>query len=166
MTVNLTSGQRESMAQGLAVAAAAFDRHAQGYTRTWRSMFVEQAQAWRALALLVEGSGTGDVPADAEVNAAAVAVARGAAEVHGGHVSHLDVQALLDRANDNQHGFFTTADVALLAADERGRLTRVLVRCGGCRFVCAAQDVSFLESAICAKGDYVRDYSVPAGRAR
>lgn len=43
------------------------------------------------------------------------------------------------------------------------RLFPVLVRCGGCRFTCAAQDVEHLVKCISAGGDYVRDVSFPVG---
>jgi len=43
------------------------------------------------------------------------------------------------------------------------RLFQVLVRCGGCRFTCAAQDVAHLARCIEAGGDYVRDVSFPVG---
>lgn len=39
------------------------------------------------------------------------------------------------------------------------RLCPVLVRAGGCRFMCAAQDVPHLERCLKAGGDYVRDVS-------
>jgi hypothetical protein len=39
----------------------------------------------------------------------------------------------------------------------------VLVRCGGCRFLCGAQDVAHLIAIITADArDYVRDVSLPA----
>ncbi len=41
------------------------------------------------------------------------------------------------------------------------RLCQLLVRCGGCRFMCAAQDVQHLVRCIEAGGDYVRDVSFP-----
>lgn len=57
-------------------------------------------------------------------------------------------------------GFITAADLpAIIEAD---RLTPVLVRCGGCRFTCAAQDAAHLARCIVAGGDYVRDMSSPA----
>jgi hypothetical protein len=45
------------------------------------------------------------------------------------------------------------------------RLAQVLVRCGGCRFVCAAQDVGHIVAALENAGDYVRDVSWPVGSA-
>ena len=48
----------------------------------------------------------------------------------------------------------------LIAID---RLCPVLVRCGACRFTCAAQYVSHLMHCIGAGGDYVRDVSFPVG---
>lgn len=58
-------------------------------------------------------------------------------------------------------GFLVEADMpALIALD---RLCQVLVRCGGCRFTCAAQDVAHLIKCIEVGGDYIRDVSFPVG---
>lgn len=58
-------------------------------------------------------------------------------------------------------GFLRDADMpALIALD---RLCQVLVRCGGCRFTCAAQDVKHLIACLESGGDYVRDVSFPVG---
>jgi hypothetical protein len=55
-------------------------------------------------------------------------------------------------------GFLKDSDLpALIALD---RLCPVLVRCGGCRFTCAAQDVPHLIRCIEAGKDYVRDVSI------
>ena len=62
-----------------------------------------------------------------------------------------------------QHGFLTETEVAALTRRESTRLTQVLVRCGGSRFTCAAQDAARLIAAVEASGDYVRDVSLPAG---
>lgn len=43
------------------------------------------------------------------------------------------------------------------------RLFPVLVRCGGCRFICGAQYFKYLEDCISAGGDYVRSVSLPVG---
>ena len=70
-------------------------------------------------------------------------------------------------------GFLSSAEVAQLAAHPSSRLWPLLVRCGGCRFVAAAQDVRHLIALVesgrdgdgCAgdgSGDYVRDVSFPA----
>jgi hypothetical protein len=59
------------------------------------------------------------------------------------------------------HSFLRDTDLpALIALD---RLCQVLVRCGGCRFTCAAQDVAHLVKCVSAGGDYVRDVSFPVG---
>ena len=58
-------------------------------------------------------------------------------------------------------GFLGTAGLAVVAQEDR--LRQLLVRCGGCRFVCAAQDVTHLIECVVAGGDYVRDVSLPAG---
>ena len=58
-------------------------------------------------------------------------------------------------------GFLTEQDIpALIRID---RLCPVLVRCGSCRFQCAAQDVAHIIQGIDAIGDYVRDVSFPVG---
>ena len=43
------------------------------------------------------------------------------------------------------------------------RLLPVLVRCGGGRFTCAAQDFEHFMACVIAGGDYVRDVSAPVG---
>jgi hypothetical protein len=58
-------------------------------------------------------------------------------------------------------GFLTEADMPELIALDR--LCPVLVRCGACRFTCAAQDCAHLITAIVAAKDYVRDVSFPVG---
>ena len=55
-------------------------------------------------------------------------------------------------------GFLRNSDMpALIALD---RLCPVLVRCGGCRLTCAAQDAAHLIRCIEAGKDYVRDVSI------
>ena len=56
-------------------------------------------------------------------------------------------------------GFLSKDKLAQLIAIER--LCPVLVRCGGCRFTCAAQDVATMIRYVEAGGDYVRDISLP-----
>lgn len=58
-------------------------------------------------------------------------------------------------------GFITSEQLPALA--QLDRLCPVLVRCGGCRFTCAAQDVTHLIRCVVAGGDYVRDVSLPVG---
>lgn len=58
-------------------------------------------------------------------------------------------------------GFLTAETLPKLIALDR--LHPVLVRCGGCRFQCAAQDVEHLMKCVDAGGDYVRDLSIPCG---
>ena len=67
--------------------------------------------------------------------------------------------ALLERLRArNNFGFLTSSDVAELASNPSTRLTQCLVRCGGCRFTAAAQDVAHLIAIIERDGtDYVRD---------
>lgn len=75
------------------------------------------------------------------------------------------LQDTLKRITSNEQcGFMTMDDVAELAKEDR--LRQLLVRCGGCRFMCAAQDVAHLAGIIDASdSDYVRDISLPAGDA-
>lgn len=81
---------------------------------------------------------------------------------------HFEPAALVARVSEDQCGFLTESDVALLAGHPSSRLTQVLVRCGGCRFVCAAQDVRHLIALVESGsdngrvGDYVRDVSLLA----
>lgn len=58
-------------------------------------------------------------------------------------------------------GFLTEFDITQLV--EIDRLCPVLVRCGGGRFTCGAQDVVHFMTCVQAGGDYVRDVSFPAG---
>ena len=70
------------------------------------------------------------------------------------------------RARRDRAGFLTEADVAAIAADPATRLTKLLVRCQGGRFLAPAQDVAHFISIIEASGlDHVRDVSLPAGEA-
>lgn len=59
---------------------------------------------------------------------------------------------------DKPFGFITEKDLPELI--RMHRLCQCLVRCGGGRFVCAAQDVSHFLKCVAAGGDYVRDVSV------
>ncbi len=80
--------------------------------------------------------------------------------------THVSIPALLEHIRLDSHGFLTPHDVRVLAHHDEGRLVQLLVRCGGRRFTCAAQDVEGLISAIEAVGDYLRDVSLPAGERR
>jgi hypothetical protein len=58
------------------------------------------------------------------------------------------------------NGFIDELNLSLLA--ECDRLRQILVRCGSCRFTCAAQDAAHLIRIIHAeRRDYVRDVSLP-----
>jgi len=82
-------------------------------------------------------------------------------------MSHLDRALFKRRIDREQFGFLTDGDTQVLAKDESCRLEQLLVRCGSCRFVCSAQDVAHIVSALELAGDYVRDVSFPArGRTR
>jgi len=58
-------------------------------------------------------------------------------------------------------GFVTEKQMPELIAIDR--LAPLLVRCGGKRFTCAAQDLAPMLAAVEAGGDYVRDVSFPVG---
>jgi len=58
-------------------------------------------------------------------------------------------------------GFVTEKQMPELIAIDR--LAPLLVRCGGKRFTCAAQDLASMLAAVVAGGDYVRDVSFPVG---
>jgi len=61
------------------------------------------------------------------------------------------------------HGFITGKE-RLQEIIEYNRLFPLLVRCGGGRFTCPAQDVEhFIEIITREDSDYVRDVSIPAG---
>lgn len=77
--------------------------------------------------------------------------------------NHVDMRHNLWQRIREQHSFLLERDVAELA--ELERLRPLLVRCGGCRFTCAAQDVKHLLGIIAREGsEYVRDVSLPATR--
>lgn len=56
-------------------------------------------------------------------------------------------------------GFIAQADLPELI--KLDRLCPLLVRIGGGRFTCAAQDLEHLSACVVAGGDYVRDVSFP-----
>lgn len=60
--------------------------------------------------------------------------------------------------------FLTHKDLPQLIALDR--LQPVLVRCGGARFTCPAQDLETMMRNIEAGGDYVRDVSIPSADYR
>jgi hypothetical protein len=74
---------------------------------------------------------------------------------------HFDPEALRARVVRDAFGFVSKPEVEALAAHPVSRLWPLLVRCGGSRFVAAAQDVATLIAAVEASGDYVRDVSFP-----
>lgn len=58
-------------------------------------------------------------------------------------------------------GFLTDKEKDLAALIQEDRLQSVLVRCGGGRFACPAQDVEhFIDIMSLEQSDYVRDISV------
>lgn len=66
----------------------------------------------------------------------------------------------IQQLRQENYGFITKDDLPAIIAENR--LQQCLVRCGGCRFVCPAQDVTHLVEIIDASADYVRDVSFPA----
>lgn len=72
------------------------------------------------------------------------------------------LQAFILVTKENTYGFITSP-AQLNELKRLDQLCQLLVRCGGCRFLCAAQDVEHLMTCIVAGGDYVRDVSFPVG---
>ena len=79
--------------------------------------------------------------------------------------THLDVNALISRVKRDNYGYLTANDIGALASHPDTRLTQVLIRAGGCRLTCAAQDAHHIAECLLAGGDYVRDISFPVERA-
>jgi hypothetical protein len=76
---------------------------------------------------------------------------------------------IIQRAQRDRGGFLTEDDVAKIAADPTTRLTCLLVRCDGGRFMAPAQDVKhFIAIIERTDMDRVRDVSVmaPTGYGR
>ena len=68
----------------------------------------------------------------------------------------------IKQIRDKNHGFITSPE-EMVALIKTQPLTQMLVRCGGCRFVCSAQDVEHITDIINRDGqDYVRDVSFKA----
>ena len=67
--------------------------------------------------------------------------------------------ALIRRVRDTQGGFLVESNIAVLAGHPASRLWLLLVRCGGGRFICAAQDVTqpimetFVSHSVLHNGD-------------
>jgi hypothetical protein len=92
---------------------------------------------------------------------------------------HIDGEAVISRCKRDSGGFLTEADVQAIAADPKTRLTLLLVRCGGGRFLAPADQVQHFIDIIerdadsqrnlksdggepSYMGDYVRDVSLPS----
>lgn len=68
------------------------------------------------------------------------------------------VSPALAKRIDEQFGCLSLRDVQELC--EIDRFWQVLVRCGGGRFITAAQNVEWLAQVVEKGGDYVRDFSL------
>lgn len=78
----------------------------------------------------------------------------------------------IDEARRVRCGFLREEDIKAIAADSETRLTLILVRCDGGRFLAPAQDVEHFDKIISQtiptlradqwETDYVRDVSLPA----
>lgn len=73
-------------------------------------------------------------------------------------------QHTLDEAATD-YGFLNETKVAVVAADPATRLFPLLIRFGGSRAIVPANQVASLIATMERGGDYVRDVSIPAGRA-
>ena len=67
---------------------------------------------------------------------------------------------LVEQIRKEKYGFITDQDLPSIIAEDR--FTRCLVRCGGGRFACSAQDVAHFVSIVDGSDDYVRDVSLLA----
>lgn len=96
--------------------------------------------------------------------------------------AHIDGEEIIGRCKRENYGFLTESDVEGIAADPRTRLTLLLVRCGGGRFLAPADQLMHFvriierdaaaQSYLDRKGvegpkagppsDYIRDISIPA----
>ncbi len=102
-------------------------------------------------------------------------------ELTQGQKTHGDGYAVISRCRRENMGFLNETDVAMIANDPATRLTLLLVRCGGGRFLAPADQVMhFVDiieqhaemhrangvkvaaSGACTR-DYIRDISLPAG---
>lgn len=69
---------------------------------------------------------------------------------------------IIAKIREAQHGFMFLEDIPYLI--QHNRLAPVLVRCGGGRFTCPAQDVAHFINIVKLEGsDYVRDIGLVAG---
>lgn len=70
---------------------------------------------------------------------------------------------IIDKIRAENMGFITDQDLPAIIA--HNRLELLLVRCGGGRFMCPAQDLNHFIDLIERDGrEYVRDVSLPARR--
>ena len=84
--------------------------------------------------------------------------------------AHIDGELVISRCKREQHGFLKETDVQAIAADPKTRLTLLLVRCGGGRFLAPADQVQHFIGIIEREAgdkigpgsDYIRDVSIPA----
>ena len=83
---------------------------------------------------------------------------------------HTQTMQVLRQAITNQGFFSAERDLEVLARDNDTRLLNVLIRCGGGRFSCPAQDAEHFISLVVSgndagQTDYVRDVGLTAGEA-
>ena len=78
---------------------------------------------------------------------------------------HADGHLVLAHARRDCYGFLDERQVAAVAVDGRTRLFPLLIRFGGFRAVVPANQVASMIETVERGGDYVRDVSIPAGRA-
>lgn len=72
-------------------------------------------------------------------------------------------RAVMETARRVRFGFLSQGELSVLARDPETRLTLVLVRCGGGRFLTPAQNADHFIALVERDGrEYVRDISLPA----
>lgn len=73
--------------------------------------------------------------------------------------------AIIAHVNAERLGFLREEEIAILATDPATHTTRLLVRCGGCRFIASADQTPHLINIITREGsDYVRDVALLSER--
>ena len=83
---------------------------------------------------------------------------------------HTQTTQVLRQAITNEGFLNSERDLEILAQDQDTRLLNVLIRCGGGRFTCPAQDAEHFITLVVSgndagQTDYVRDVGLTAGEA-